>query len=160
MVRRSADDGMARRAFIVSLAGIFSAPLAAEPQRAGKVWRIGIVTPGTAVTTQHLFDAFREGMRAHGYREGQDAVFERRFGGFTPGRLPDAAADLVRSKVDVIVTSTDQAIAAVKQQTRTIPVVMANSSDPVATGFVASLARPGGNPPVTAGCPRSSAGSD
>jgi putative ABC transport system substrate-binding protein len=84
-------------------------------------------------------------MREHGYVEGQHFVFERRLGEARPERISDVAAELVRIRVDVIVTSTDQGIAAVKQQTQTIPIVMANSTDPVGTGFVASLARPGGN---------------
>jgi putative ABC transport system substrate-binding protein len=77
--------------------------------------------------------------------EGQHVVFERRFGENRRERISDAAAELVRLKVDVIVTATDEGIAAVKQQTQTIPIVMATSTDPVGTGFVASLARPGGN---------------
>jgi len=72
-------------------------------------------------------------------------VYEHRFGDNRTERLHEAAAEVVRLKMDVIVTSTDQGIAAVKQQTRTIPIVMANSTDPIGTGFVASLARPGGN---------------
>jgi len=72
-------------------------------------------------------------------------VVERRFAEAKAERMSDIAAELVRLKVDVIVTSTDPAIAAVRQQTQTIPIVMANSTDPVATGFVASLSRPGGN---------------
>ena len=137
---------MERRAFIGTLAGGFlAAPLAAEAQPAAKIPRVGILTPGSAATTQDLFEAFRQGMRKRGYIEGHHVIFERHFGGDKPERLASAAADLVRSKVDVIVTSTDPGIAAVKQQTRTIPIVMANSTDPVTTGFVASLARPGGN---------------
>ena len=78
--------------------------------------------------------------------EGQNIVVERRFGdGGKVERIAEIASELVRMKVDVIVTTTDVAIAAVKQQTQTIPIVMANSTDPVGTGFVASLARPGGN---------------
>jgi len=77
--------------------------------------------------------------------EGHNVVFELRVGEFKRERLAEAAAELVRMKVDVIVTSTDEAIAVVKQQTQSIPIVMANSADPVGTGFVASLARPGGN---------------
>jgi ABC-type uncharacterized transport system substrate-binding protein len=135
---------MDRRAFITTLTGaLLAVPLAAEGQQA-KIPRIGILTPGTAAMTQDLFEAFRQGMRDRGYIEGQHVIFERRFGGDKPERLSDAAAELVH-KVDVIVTATDQGIAAVKQQTRTIPIVMANSTDPVTTGFVASLARPGGN---------------
>jgi putative ABC transport system substrate-binding protein len=135
---------MERRTFISGVScALLAAPLAAEGQQA-KIPRIGILTPGTAAMTQDLFEAFRQGMRDRGYIEGQHVIFERRFGGDKPERLSDAAAELVH-KVDVIVTATDQGIAAVKQQTRTIPIVMANSTDPVTTGFVASLARPGGN---------------
>jgi putative ABC transport system substrate-binding protein len=77
--------------------------------------------------------------------EGQNIVVERRFGDGRPERLTDLAAELVRLKVDVIVTSTDEAIVAVKRQTQTIPIVMTASTDPVGTGFVSSMARPGGN---------------
>src|SRR2546428_9505029 len=84
-------------------------------------------------------------MRERGYVEGQHVVFERRFGENRREGISDAAAELVRLKVDVLVTATDEGIAAVKQHTQTIPIVMANSTDPVGTGFVASLARPGGN---------------
>jgi len=77
--------------------------------------------------------------------EGQNIVVERRYGEARPERMAEVAAELVRLKVDVIVTSTDVAIAAVKRQTQAIPIVMVSSTDPVGTGFVASLARPGGN---------------
>ncbi len=77
--------------------------------------------------------------------EGQNIVVERRFGEAKPERITEFAAELVRLKVDVIVTTTDVAIAAVKRQTQTIPIVMVYSADPVGTGFVASLAHPGGN---------------
>jgi putative ABC transport system substrate-binding protein len=77
--------------------------------------------------------------------EGQNIVVERRFGDGKPERLTELATELVRLKVDVIVTSTDEAIVAVKRQTQTIPIVMTASTDPVATGFIASLAHPGGN---------------
>src|SRR5947207_11764947 len=84
-------------------------------------------------------------MRERGYVEGRHVVYEHRRGENNRERLSAGAAELVRLKMDIIVTSTDEGVAAVKQQTRTIPVVMANSTDPVGTGFVASLARPGGN---------------
>jgi putative ABC transport system substrate-binding protein len=90
-------------------------------------------------------EAFAKGLRENGYVEGQNIVVERRYGEARPERMAELAAELVRLKLDVIVTSTDEAIAAVKQQTRTIPIVMVFSSDPVGTGFVASLQRPGGN---------------
>src|SRR5204862_3776248 len=80
-----------------------------------------------------------------GYVEGHHCVVERRLGEGRPERVSEMAAEQVRIKPDVIVTSTDQGIAAVKQETQTIPIVMANSTDPVGTGFVASLARPAGN---------------
>jgi ABC-type uncharacterized transport system substrate-binding protein len=124
-------------------ATIGTLPTVAQP--AAKLPKIGVLQPGTVAASQVLSEAFKQGMRELGYVEGQHVVFERRFAEGRPDRLADLAAELVRLKVDVIVTSTDQGIAAVKQQTRTIPIVMANSTDPVATGFVASLARPGGN---------------
>jgi len=88
---------------------------------------------------------FMQGLREHGYVVGKNIILERRFGDNNAERMSEMAAELVRLKVDLIVTSTDLAIAAVKQQTQTLPIVMANSTDPVGTGFVASLARPGGN---------------
>src|SRR5882724_535836 len=125
--------------------GLLAAPFAAEAQPTSKIPKIGVLQVGTAAATQNLFEAFKQGMRERGYVEGQHLLFERWFGEGRPGRISDVAAELVRLKVDVIVTSTDQGIAAAKQQTQTIPIVMANSTDPVGTGFVASLARPGGN---------------
>ena len=137
---------MDRRAFIGSLTGgLLAAPLAAEAQQAAKVARIGVLHPGAPATSAHFAAAFDQGLRKHGYREGRNIVVERRFAEAKAERISEIAAALVRLKVDVIVTSTDAGIAAVKQQTQTIPIVMANSTDPVATGFVASLARPGGN---------------
>jgi len=125
--------------------GMLTAPLTAGAQPVAKTSKIGILQVGTLAGGGHLSAAFKQGMREHGYVEGQHVVFEHRFGDFKRERLSEAAAELVRLKVDVIVTATDQGIAAVKQQTQTIPIVMANITDPVGTGFVASLARPGGN---------------
>ncbi len=88
---------------------------------------------------------FMQGLRELGYVVGKNIIVERRWGDNKAERMSEMAAELVRMKVEVIVTSTDLAIAAVKQQTQTIPIVMANSTDPVGTGFVASLAHPGGN---------------
>ena len=134
------------RALIVMLTlGTFACPIIAEAQQAAKVPRIGVLHPGAPATSSHFAAAFTEGLREHGYLEGQNIVVERRFGEAKAERLSEIAAELVRLKVDVIVVSTDPGIAAVKQQTQTIPIVMANSTDPVGTGFVASLARPGGN---------------
>jgi putative ABC transport system substrate-binding protein len=120
------------------------APSVTVAQPAAPV-RIGVLQPGMPAAGPHLFDSFKQVMREQGYVEGQHVVFERRFGEFTAERLSAGAAELVRLKVAVIVTSTDLGIAAAKQQTRTIPIVMVGASDPVETGFVASLARPGAN---------------
>jgi putative ABC transport system substrate-binding protein len=90
-------------------------------------------------------EAFRQGLRDLGYVDGKTVIVEARFGDGRSERLPELARGLVALKPDVIVTSTDVATAAVRRATRTIPIVMALSTDPVATGFVASLARPGGN---------------
>ena len=123
------------------------APLgaAAQEYKAGKVYRIGVLFASTPTATSHLLDGLRQGLREHGYVEGQHIILERRYGQVGAERMSDLAGELVRIKVDAIVAATDPATAAAKQQTQTIPIVMANSTDPVGTGFVASLARPGGN---------------
>ena len=90
-------------------------------------------------------ETFRKGLRELGYIEGQNLVIEWRFAEEKPERLPTLAAELVALKVEVIVTYTTPAIRAAKQSTTTIPIVMANVGDPIAAGFVESLARPGGN---------------
>ncbi len=137
--------GRALTLIVTLTLGTLAAPITAGAQRATKVPRIGVLHPGAPATSSHFAAAFKEGLREHGYVEGQNIVVERRFAEARAERLSEIAAELVRIKVDVIVTSTDGGIAAVKQQTQTIPIVMANSTDPVGTGFVASLARPGGN---------------
>src|SRR5215468_6525413 len=126
---------------LASLAG----PITSGAQQAGRLPHIGVLHAGAPATSSHFAAAFTQGLREHGYLEGQNIVVERRFGEAKPERIAELAAELVRLKVDVIVTSTDPGIAAVKQQTQTIQIVMANSIDPVGTGFVTSLARPGGN---------------
>ena len=137
---------MDRRTF-VSTAGaavlVRTFPSAAQPST--KVPRIGVLYTGTPSTASPSLEAFRQGLREHGYVEGRNIVVEQRYGDGKLERLTELAAELVRLKVDVIVTPTDEAIAAVKRQTQTIPIVMTASTDPVGTGFVSSLARPGGN---------------
>lgn len=93
----------------------------------------------------HLVEAFRKGLRELGDVEGETFVLELRYAEARAERLSDLARELVSLKVDVIVVAGDLAIAAAKQQTQTIPIVMAISTDPLATGFVSSLARPSGN---------------
>jgi putative tryptophan/tyrosine transport system substrate-binding protein len=115
----------------------------AEAQQPKKIPRIGVLRPGLAAAPN--YEAFRQGIRDLGYVEGQNVLLELRDGEGKAERLPDLAAELVRLKVNVIVTSSTPAIQAVKQATTTIPIVMAFSGDPVGTGLVASLAKPGGN---------------
>jgi putative ABC transport system substrate-binding protein len=137
---------MERRTFLTTLAGsLLAAPLAVEAQQAPKIAKIGWLNPGTPATSAHLLEAFRQGLRDLGHVEGKTFVLEPRAAEGRAERLPDLARELVHLKVDVILTSTDVAIAAARQQTRTIPIVMATSTDPLGTGFVASLAHPGGN---------------
>ncbi len=123
--------------------GIFAAPVAAQGQPPTKVLRIGYLTARSGGS--HLDDAFRQGLRELGYTEGENIAILHRSSEGISERLPDLAAELVRLKADVIVAATTPAIHAAQQATRTIPIVMAVSHDPVETGFVASLARPGGN---------------
>ena len=131
------------------IAALLLAVAAASPpvdaEQPPKIAKIGVLLPSNPAATAHLLAAFRQGLRELGYVEGKDFVLEPRYGEARAERLPELARELVSLKVDVILTATDGAIAAVKQQTQTIPIVMANSADPVGTGFVASLARPGGH---------------
>lgn len=137
---------MDRRIFVSAAAGaVLVTAFHATAQSPTKVPRIGILYTGTPSTASASSEAFMQGMREHGYKEGHNIVVEQRFGDAKPERLTELAAELVRLKVAVIVTSTDEAIAAVKRQTQTIPIVMTASTDPVGTGFVSSLAHPGGN---------------
>jgi len=119
--------------------------LPAQAQQPKKIAKIGYLAGTTPAAAAQNIEAFRQGLRELGYVEGKTFVLEVRYGEARAERVPEAARELVGLKVDVIVTISDQAIAAVKRETRTIPIVMVNSTDPVGTGFVASLARPGGN---------------
>jgi ABC transporter substrate binding protein len=121
------------------------APISGEAQSIGTVYRVGLLLTTTPSDAAHLIKALTEGLRELGYVEGRNVVFERRFAEGRQERLPALAAELVQLKVDILVTGSNPVIAAVKQATATIPVVMAVSRDPVGAGFIASLARPGGN---------------
>ena len=125
--------------------GILAAPLATHAEQAAKVYRIGILPPGPISPRMHLWEAFRQGLRELGYVEGHNIALVIRSPEQGPEQLPDLAAELVRLKVDVIVTAGTVGAQAAQQATRTIPIVMALSADPVETGLVSSLARPGGN---------------
>jgi len=133
-----------RRRFVGALAATAVVPFSGA-QPAGKVYRIGYIQTATPDEQAHLTKAFEDALRELGYVEGRNAVFERRFAWGKQERLPELAAELVRLNVDVIMTGGNPVIAAVKQATSTIPVVMGASRDPVGAGFIASLARPGGN---------------
>ena len=124
---------------------LFVAPLAADAQLTGKVYRIGFIVTAMPNETAHLVKALNEGLQELGYVEGRNVVFERRFAEGRQERLPALVAELVQLNVDVLVTGSNPVVAAVKQATATIPVVMAVSRDPVGAGFIASLARPAGN---------------
>jgi len=135
-----------RRTFLGGLAGsLLAGPLAAEAQQAGKMYRIGWLTP--AVTEGEHSLTFHEAMRALGYVEGQTVSFESRSAEDDLGRLPRLAAELVHSKVDVIVAVSPPAILAAKQATNITPIVMAfwGTVGLIESGIVANLAHPGGN---------------
>jgi putative ABC transport system substrate-binding protein len=137
---------MDRRAFIGTLAGgLLATPLAAEAQTAGKVLRIGYLGYSSPTLERDLVKAFRQGLRDLGYVESRNLVIEYRSAGGKRERFPELAGELVRLKVDVIVTLATPAVLAAKQATTTIPIVVAAMADPVGDGLVASLARPGAN---------------
>ncbi len=129
--------------------GLLAGPLPAEAQQAGKVYRIGYLGVGSSpLTTTPFYIGLRQGLRELGYVEGQNLVIEVRSDEGKPKRRPEMAAELVRLKVDVIVTQggSPRLIRVAQEATRTIPIVMTGVHiDPVAAGLVVSLARPGGN---------------
>jgi putative ABC transport system substrate-binding protein len=135
---------MRRRQFITLLGGAAAWPIAARAQ-AAKIYRVGILETISAISNAANFDALRKGMRALGYVEGQNLLFEYRSADGRNERFPDLVAELVRLRVDLIVTRSTPAVISVKAATTTIPTVMAATANPVADGIVASLARPGGN---------------
>jgi putative ABC transport system substrate-binding protein len=131
--------------FSVLPLAILASPLAVGAQQAGKVYRIAFLGNSTAALETNLVGPFREGLRDLGYVEGRNVVIEYRWAEGKYERFPALVAELVALKVDVIVTAGTPAALAVKQATATIPLVMVAVGDPVGTGLVASLARPGGN---------------
>ena len=124
---------------------LFALCSSVDAQQPKKIAKIGYLLASTPAAAAHNVEAFRQGMRELGYVEGKTFILELRYGEARAEQIAALARELAGLKVDVIVASTDVAIAAVKRETQTIPIVMAVSSDPVGTGFVASLARPGGN---------------
>src|SRR5215813_4796732 len=137
---------MDRRTFVGTLAGgLVLARSLAEAQSAERVYRVGFLLGATRESVASLFNALHDGMRDLGYVDGRNVVYEQRYGAGRMERLPELAAELVRLRVDVIVTGSTIHVQAAQHATSTIPIVMVFTADPVGSGFVASLARPGGN---------------
>jgi len=137
---------MSKRVFCFALAAVLlPLSLPAEAQQAGKIFRIGFLDNSTASGSAVLVDAFRQELDKLGWIEGKKIAIEYRFTEQKQERLPELAAELVRLKVDLIVTSGGPVALAAKKATNTIPIVMTSGTDPVGAGLVASLARPGGN---------------
>jgi len=136
-----------RRRFVSIIAGgLFAAPLRCFAQRVPKVWRIGFLAAASQQDfTDGRLDALIQGMRELGYVQNKNLVIEARYGDGNYERLPELALELVRLKVDVIVAVPSAAIRAAQHATTTIPIVFPSTGDPVGSGFVASLAHPGGN---------------
>jgi len=140
---------MRRREFIALVGRTTVAwPLAARAQQARKMWRIGVLLGSNLATkpeTARIWNAFIEGLREHGYVEGQNVIIEPRYSEERNDRWPELASELVRLKVDLILASTTPAALAAKNASSSIPIVHAAAIDPVAAGLAVSLARPGGN---------------
>ena len=135
-----------RKLFIVTLAlSLLTTPHSPQAQQPAKVPRIGLLSSASPSDTALWYQAFRQGLRDLGWVEGKNISIEYRYAEGRSDRLPDLAADLVRLKVDIIVADATTASQAAQKATRAIPIVMASASDPVASGLVESLARPGSN---------------
>jgi len=136
-----------RRAFLATLTGgLLATPLAAQAQPAGKVSRIGYLSPLSPAADRTRREGFQQGLEGLGYREGQNVAIEYRWAEGNLDRQDDLAAELVRLKIDVLLAAGgNHTVRAAKKATASIPIVMTVADDSVASGFVASLARPGGN---------------
>ena len=132
---------MRRREFIALVGGTMAWPLGARAQHAGKMWRIAFITHAHQIIYEPLF----EGLRELGYVEGQNIIIERRYAEGRAERFQQFATEMVRLKVDLIITTTTPAALAAKSATTAIPIVILTALDPVGTGLIASLAHPGGN---------------
>jgi len=132
-----------RRFLLTSLAGVLAAPLAAEAQQAGRVWRIGWL--GISPPSSLPLKSFLQGLRDHGFVEGENVIIERRYSEGREDRHTAFVAEFIQMKVDLIVASSSAAAHAAKQATNTIPIVMLAVANPERQGLVVSLARPGGN---------------
>jgi putative ABC transport system substrate-binding protein len=144
---RSGGGMMIRSVALVAVLAVTltAAPFAADAQQAGKVPRIGYLSATSSSDRPLLLDAFRQRLRELGWIEGQNLVIDYRYAEGRVDRLPDLAAELVGLKVDLIASFGTQGVTAAKNTTETIPIVMIAVRDPVGSGLIASLARPGGN---------------
>src|SRR5262249_36215529 len=138
---------MNRRAFVTGLGALLAVPRAGEAQQAGRVYRVGILSPGgvpdpSIETSPNLVPT---ALREMGYNIGGNLVIERRFAESVTHRLPGLATELIKLHVDVILAVGDEATQAARDTTATVPIVMVVGVDPVVRGWVASLSRPGGN---------------
>ena len=138
-------DHLKRREFITLLGGAVAWPFAARAQQMGKVPRIGYLGSSSPSLEPHFVEAFRQKLRELGHIEGENIAIEYRWAEGQDRRLPELATELVRLQPNVIVTAGTPGALAAMQATKTIPIVMASSGDPVGAGLVASLARPGGH---------------
>jgi ABC-type uncharacterized transport system substrate-binding protein len=137
---------MNRRTFALALCALLLAlSYSASAQQPTKISRIGYLSPTSPSISPTRIEAFRQGLRELGYVEGKNIVIEYRYAERKFDRLPALAAELVRLKVDLIVTTGPTVTRAAKGATTTVPIVMTSDTDPIGNGFVASLARPGGN---------------
>jgi len=137
---------MERRSFVGAVAGAFlTLPFAIDAQQRASLPRIGYVVLNDADSGRHLLAAFRQGLRERGWVDGQNIVIEERYADGVLDRLRALVAELIRLKVDVIVTTSSATTWAAKDATRSIPIVMTVSADALGEGLVTSLARPGGN---------------
>lgn len=138
-------DQLKRREFITLLGGSAAWPLAARAQQANKLPKIGFLGSGTAAAQGQWVAAFSQRLRELGWIEGRNLTIEYRWAEGNSDRAAELAAEFVRLKVDVIVTYANPIVVATKKVTSVIPIVFAAAADPLGTGLVASLARPGGN---------------
>jgi len=137
-----------RRSFLVALPLVAVAmPYVTEAQQAGKLWRIGYLSLVSGELDQYKpwIAGFRDGLRELGYVEGENVIVEQRYAAGQVERLPELAAELVALKVDILVTAGAGSAVGARKVTSTVPIVFIGESDPIGTGLVASLARPGGN---------------
>jgi len=137
---------MERRTFMALVSGgLLAAPLAAEAQRSGKVYRIGTLTVSPAERASHFITALEESLRELGYVKGSNVLYEHRFAEGRTERLSELAHELAVLNVDVIIAGNNASIAAAKQATSMIPIIMTYGVDPIGVGFIVGLSRPGGN---------------